>query len=80
MDADLFEPVGPALRRLIRERGELPRVGEVAPERFEPAVQRPHEAFLERHNPTLHRRITINPARRGFNRFDPEHVAPKWKV
>jgi site-specific DNA recombinase len=23
---------------------------------------------------------TINPARRGFNRFDPERVAPKWRV
>ena len=24
--------------------------------------------------------VTINSARRGFNRFDPERVAPKWKV
>ena len=24
--------------------------------------------------------VTINPARRGFNRFDPERVAPMWRV
>jgi hypothetical protein len=24
--------------------------------------------------------VTINPARRGFNRFDTDRVAPKWSV